>query len=104
MKNILLGTISIVTVVFFVGGVSLAAYRVFGPPSESVRRQVFEETKSYRDGTRSDFDNLYVQYQAAHTQEEKLAILSVIRHRTNHVPRELIPEEIRNVLHGGEHE
>ena len=92
---------AIALVVGFVIAMQLASlenYKFFGPKFEDARRNVFEETKSYQDGLRRDFDNLYLQYEEAKDPDEKSAILSVIRHRAEGVNPDFLPTSIRNLL------
>ena len=74
------------------------SYQFWAPRQEQVRREVFEQTKSYRDGTRRDFDNLYLQYETEKDPDAKNAILSVIRHRAFGVDSNLLPNNIRNLI------
>ena len=77
----------------------LANYQFFAPKYENARREVYENTKSYRDGSRRDFDNLYLAYKSAKSDDEKAAILSVIRERAAGAPPEVVPAEIYQLLH-----
>jgi hypothetical protein len=98
MKYIITALAAFALIAFFIGALSLGITKTFGPAGASVRREIYEETKSYRDGTRRDFDNLYLQYQSAKSPEEKSAVLSIIRHRASGAPPEVVPTEIRNLL------
>jgi len=98
----IIGTITLlITLVFITNIAGLTNYKFFAPKYENARREVFENTKSYRDGTKRDFDNLYVAYQTAKETEEKTAILSVIRERVSGTPNELIPSNINQLLTKG---
>ena len=105
MKEFLAAIGTVLTIVAIIAAATFGAnyfglvnYKFFGPQYEGARRQVFEETKSYRDGTRRDFDNLHLQYLAADSDEQKAAILATIRHRASGVPPELVPQEIKDLL------
>jgi len=105
MKEGLMGFLMIILVIgglFGLTALSLAHYQFFAPRFENARREVFENTKSFRDGSRRDFDNLYVAYQSAKTPEEKQAILSVIRQRVYGVPEDQVPSEINQLLTKGQ--
>ncbi len=52
--------------------------RFFAPKRENVRRQVFEETKSYVHGKVQDLAKYYEEYQAS---EDKEAVASIIKMR-----------------------
>ena len=95
----ILGLAFIVLAMYVLNYAGLTSFKIFGPQYEQARREVFEETKSYRDGTRRDFDNLYLQYKSAKSDDEKAAVLSVIRHRAAGAPPDVVPSEISNLLH-----
>ena len=77
-------TLSIVGVILlFALGWGLAYHelvftRFFAPKRENVRREVFEETKSYVHGKTQDLAKYYEEYQKA---EDKEAIASIIKMR-----------------------
>lgn len=50
-----------------------------GPRRENVRREIFEQTKSYQEGKRQDLIRYRLQYLQAEGKEEKEAIASTIR-------------------------
>ena len=78
-------------------GNSLALYTYFAPRQEAVRRQVFEETKAYRQGMVQDLQNMQFQYaQATPVQQEALA--SIILHRAADVPDEILPQNLREFV------
>ena len=83
---------------FVLNYTGLVSYQFFGPKYEAARRNVFEETKSYRDGLRRDFDNLYIQYETEKDPDAKAAVLSVIKHRAYGVDPDFLPDNIRNLL------
>jgi hypothetical protein len=65
-------------------------YQYFAPKQEMVRRQVFEETKSYNQGMAQELEAMMVQHASA-KPEAKDAICSVVRHRTADYPSDRIP-------------
>lgn len=83
---------------FAVGAIGFGSYWFWAPKQEAVRREVFEQTKSYRDGLRRDFDNLFLQYETEKDPDAKAAILSVIRHRADGVDPDFVPDNIHNLL------
>ncbi len=86
---------------FLLTGANLASYQFWGPKLENAHRTVYEETKSYRDGSRRDFDNLYLAYKSAKSDDEKTAILSVMRERASSAPEDVVPTEVNQLLHTG---
>lgn len=53
--------------------------RFFAPKRENIRREVFENTKSYTYGKIQDLSKYYVKYQKANNVENKTAIANLIR-------------------------
>jgi hypothetical protein len=91
----------VLLVLLFVGArvLGIADTKVFGVVDQNAQREVYENTKAYRDGIRRDFDELSLAYAKA-TPEEKPAILAVLRHRTEGVPPELVPDDVKRLLGG----
>jgi hypothetical protein len=66
---------------------------VTAPKREEVRREVFEQTKSYREGKRQELVRYRLQYMRATTNDEREAIASTVRLSMADVnPDELNPE------------
>jgi hypothetical protein len=76
----------------------LANYQFFTPKYEAARREVFENTQSYQQGSIRDFDNLYLAYVQAKSEDEKAVILDTLRHRTAGVQPDNIPPRVRSLL------
>lgn len=55
-------------------------YQMFAPRYESVRRQVFENTRSYNQGMIQELENMQFQYEQADASH-KQALASIILHR-----------------------
>jgi len=55
--------------------------KFFNPRKENIRREVFEETKSYTHGAIADIAKYYEQYKNAETVEDKAAIKSIVAGR-----------------------
>ena len=66
------------------------------PLQEEVRREVFENTKSYREGHRKELIRYMTQFRLAKTREEKLIIASAVRHIFADVDLSGIDPEIYN--------
>ena len=56
-------------------------YKFFAPRQEAVRRQVFEETKSYNQGMQQEILAMQMEYVQA-KPEQQAALASIILHRT----------------------
>lgn len=78
------------------------SYKFWAPKFEDAKREVFENTKSFRDGSARDLDNLRLEYLRAKTPEEKAALKDVMRHRALGVPAAQISPETRAILNNGE--
>ncbi len=88
------GLLCIVGLQFF----GLMNYQFFAPKYEAARREVFENTQSYQQGSIRDFDNLYLAYVQAKSEDEKAVILDTLRHRAAGVQLDNIPPRVRALL------
>lgn len=84
-------------------GFALTSWDLFnlsfwGPKYENAKRGVYEQTKSYRDGSRRDFENLYVEYMAQPDPASKSAVLSVAKERADGVNPEIVPQNLKDLL------
>lgn len=79
-----------------VGGI-FAILTVLLPAEEQLRRTTYEESKSYRDGTIRDLDNLRLQYLEA-SGDHRTALAATARHRAADFPREDLPPRLREWL------
>src|SRR3989344_5595148 len=69
-------------------------YKVFAPQRENVRRQVFENTKSYNQGMVQELQNMQFEYVKA-DEEHKKALASIILHRAADFPEDKMPDDLR---------
>ena len=75
-----IGAIVIIFILMFVSNsLDLISYKFFAPKREAVRREVFEETKSYNQGKVQDLVRYRLEYLQAESSEDKEAIASTIR-------------------------
>ena len=58
-------------------------YKVFAPKYEQVRRQTFEQSKSYNQGMVQELENMQVEYNREKDPKAKAALASVILHRVS---------------------
>ncbi len=68
-------------------------YRYFAPKQEAVRRQVFEQTKSYNQGMIQELQNMQFQYEQA-DDAHKAALASIILHRAADYDEERLPADL----------
>lgn len=61
-------------------------YKFFAPKQEQVRREVFEQSKAYRQGMVQELQNMQFEYVKA-SKDGKEAMRSIILHRAADVPR-----------------
>jgi hypothetical protein len=76
----------------------IADTKFFGTADQNAQREVYENTKTYRDGVRRDLDELTLAYSTAKTAEEKQSILSIMKHRVEGIPPELVPADVKQLL------
>ncbi len=70
-------------------------YKVFAPAQENVRREVFENTKSFNQGMIQELQNMQIEYLKADDEEHKKALGSVILHRAADFPEDRMPTDLR---------
>jgi len=83
MKNLFVGVLGFVLFVGLILGLRFANLHIekfFAPKEQSVKRQVFEETKSYVHGVLQDLGKYYDEYNKADKQEKQI-IANVIKQR-----------------------
>ena len=68
-------------------------YRYFAPKQEAVRRQVFEQTKSYNQGLVQELENMQFQYAQA-DDAHKAALASIILHRAADFDEDKLPRDL----------
>ena len=74
-------------------------YKFFGPKREAVRREVFENTKSYRQGMIQELQNMQFKYIQADSSA-KDALASIILHRAADFPKDDMPADLRSFIDG----
>lgn len=73
-------------------------YRYFAPKYEQVRRETFEQTKSYRQGMVQDLLKAQEDYVTA-DDAHKDAIAAIILHRSADFPEDEMPTDLRAFIH-----
>jgi len=76
----LLGLVAILALGWIFAGNDFFMYKFFAPKQEAVRRQVFENTKSFNDGMIQELQSMQLDY-AKGNDSQKDAISSVVVHR-----------------------
>lgn len=75
----LLGLIAFCAIVFGFGMADLEWFKFFAPRKENIRREVFENTKSYTHGKIQDLAKYYDEYRKIEDITEKSAVESVVK-------------------------
>lgn len=81
-KTITLSILGVVALFALIWGLSyheIIFTRFFAPKRENVRREVFEETKSYVHGKTQDLAKYFEEYQKAESQDDKEAVANIIK-------------------------
>ena len=87
-----------IIIVFVVGGVSLAAYKTFGPAMEETRHEIHKNNSAYVDGGKRDLADFQLQYVSAEDEATKAIIRSTVLHRFADYPVEKLPEDLQKFL------
>ena len=90
--------LAFLALIFVLQEFDLITYQFFAPKYEAARREVFENTQSYCQGSIRDFDNLYLQYTQSKSDDEKAVLVDTLRHRVSGVQPACIPPRIRALL------
>lgn len=95
----ILGVIlGLLALTWLVQGNDFFMYKFWAPKYEDVRRDVFENTKSYRQGMVQEIRKAQKEYASADTQAKKDAIASYILHSTADFPEDAMPSDIRGFM------
>jgi len=65
----------------------------FAPKYENVRRNTFEQSKSFRTGAVQELQNMRFEYIKA-APEHKKALADIIRHRATEIPIDAMPADL----------
>lgn len=72
-------------------------YKYFGPKTEAVRREIFEESKAYNQGMIQELQNMQFEYIKA-GDKEKVALASIILHRAADYDTKKMPADLRQFI------
>jgi hypothetical protein len=95
--------LALFTVGWMVQGNEFFMYKFFAPKQEAVRRQVFEQTYSYRRGVVQELQNMQMEY-AKGTPSQRDAMASIILHRAADFPEAEMPSDLRVFIADLRHE
>jgi hypothetical protein len=100
MKEIGIGFLVIVALIalgWVFTGNDLALQKVFSPAREQVRRETFEQSKAYRDGTVQELRAMQFEYLKA-DDTHKAAMGAVIRHKLAGFPEDALPYDLQQFI------
>ena len=97
MKKTLLTVVVFLLASFGLGYYVLSMQGFFAPRFENVRRNTFENTKSYNQGMQQELQSYFLEYQKS-DENGKQAIASVISHQYADYPTERLPSHLRNFV------
>lgn len=100
MKNVGIGVLVLVGLIglgWLLSANYLAQRKVFAPAHEQVRREVFEESKAYRDGMIQELRAMQFEYMKA-DEAHKAGMANVIRHRLAGFPEDAIPSDLQTFI------
>ena len=72
------------------------AFAFFAPRYEEIRRQTFEQSRAFQEGTVRNLDKLCLEY-ATSEGSARIAIQSAIRHQVSDIPANLLPPCARDI-------
>lgn len=91
-------TIAILGLSWVFTGNDFFLYKYFAPKEESVRRQVFEQSKAYNQGMVQELQNMQFEYLRTTDQKSKDAMASIILHRAADYDQDQLPPDLRSFI------
>lgn len=82
---------------FLVQGGDFFLYRFFAPREEAVRREVFEQSKSYNDGMLQELRSMQMDYVQADA-EHRDALAAIVLHRTAGYDVTSLPADLQDFI------
>lgn len=95
--KIIIGVVGGVAVLWGVAYHDLIFTSFFAPKYETVRRNTFEQSKSFRTGAVQELQNMQFEYIKA-SPEHKVALADIIRHRAAEIPDNAIPSDLQSFI------
>lgn len=94
---LVLGTVVLMGITWAFTGNDFFLYQYFAPKREAVRREVFEQSKAYRQGMVQELQNMQFEYvKASPSQQDALA--SIILHRVADFNENDLPPDLRSFI------
>lgn len=81
-----------------VAGNDFFMFKFFAPKEEAVRREVFKQSQAYNDGMMQELYQMQRDYLKAKSPEEKVALRSIILHRSDAYDVNMLPNDLRSFI------
>lgn len=94
LKWIVVGSLGLLLAGGIAGGAEYVYQSVWGVRTADVRREVFEESKSFVHGTIRDIENLAVDYAKADSDTERAIIKQTVLHRVSTFDTKELPKHL----------
>lgn len=94
VAGLLLVAICLIGAAWFVQGNNFFMYQYFAPKFEQVRRETFEQSKSYNQGIIQEIQNMQFEYEQT-DETHKTALRSIILHRVADYDLSKLPQDTR---------
>lgn len=101
MRNILLGLSAFIALgvsIFALQALSYGSFKFWAPKYENAKREVFENTKSYKHGTIRDLQNLMLEYKSSDNEGHRAALRATILHRSVSIDQDKLTPQLRKFL------
>ena len=96
--KVLLGIFAVIVLVLGLDLLGLGWLDFIGPKRQDIRREIFEETKSFNEAKEQDLLRYRLQYLRAETKQERDAIASTIRMAFADYDENKLAPELRDFL------
>src|SRR6266542_2222408 len=86
--------VALLGLIWLIQGNNFFLYKTFAPKYEQVRRETFEQTKSYNQGMIQELQNMQFEYVKA-KPESRQALANIILHRAADFDENRLPYDLR---------
>jgi hypothetical protein len=94
---LVLAVVVIMGLTWILQGNDFFMYKVFGLRYEQTRREIFEQSKAYRQGMIQELQNMQFSYEQA-SPASKEALASIILHRAADVDETILPADLKSFI------
>ena len=93
----ILALVCILALTWIVQGNEFFLYKFWGPKTANVQREVFESTRSFKQGMIQELQNMQFDYAKADSAG-KATLAPIIIHRAADFPEDQMPQDLRDFL------